>query len=141
MFRKLEEQELKNYFAQQDDVEFALIFGSVAQGKDSPISDIDVAVYFREGEDILKLGDRQIDITCAIMKLYRINRVDVVVLNLANPFLRFQVIKYGRLLYAKDVKVFYKFKAVSLGMYQDTKPIYDLYEKVVEISLRRGMDG
>jgi len=141
MLRKLEEQELKNYFAQQNDVEFALIFGSVAQGKDSPISDIDVAVYFKEGEDILKLGDRQIDITCAIMKFCKISRVDAVVLNLANPFLRFQVIKYGRLLYAKDERVFYKFKAVSLEMYQDTKPIYDLYEKVAEISLRRGIYG
>ena len=133
--------ELKNYFAQQDDVEFALIFGSVAQEKDSRISDIDVAVYFREGEDILKLGDRQIDIICAVMKLCKISRVDVVILNLANPFVKFQVIKYGRLLYARDEKVFYKFKAVSLGMYQDIKSMDDLYERIAQISLRRGMDG
>ena len=134
------EQELKSYFARQDDVEFALIFGSLASGRKTPLSDIDIAVYFKE-EDVLKLAERQIDITCAAMRICRINRVDVVVLNLANPFLRFQVIKYGRLIYAKDEKIFCKFKAGSLGKYQDIKPMYDLYDRTVEMSLRRGMHG
>jgi hypothetical protein len=61
-----------------------------------------------------------------------------VILNLANPFLRFQVIKYGSLIYVKDEKVFYKFKADSLGRYQDIKPMYDLYDTVAENSLREG---
>ncbi len=136
-----EEQELKNYFVRQDDIEFALIFGSIASGRDTPLSDIDIAVYFKEGRGILELGERQIDIICAVMRICKINRVDVVVLNLANPFLRFQVIKYGRLIYAKDKKVVYKFKAASLGRYQDIKPMYELYNRVVEINLRRGMYG
>jgi hypothetical protein len=67
--------------------------------------------------------------------------VDVIVLNWANPFLRYQVIKYGRLIYAKDVKVFYKFKAASLGRYQDIKPMYELYDRVAEVNLRRGIHG
>ena len=135
----LKEQELKKYFAEQKDIEFALIFGSFASGRINVMSDIDIAVYFRDEEDILKLGDRQIDITCAIMKFCKTNRADVVVLNLANPFLKFQVIKYGRLLYGKDEKVFYRFKAASFGMYQDIRPMYDLYERIARISLRRGM--
>jgi hypothetical protein len=136
MKNNLNEQELKNYFAKQDDVEFALIFGSYTLGRINPLSDIDIAVYFRKDEDTLKLGDRQIDITCVVMRLCQINRVDVVVLNVANPFLRYQVIKYGRLIYVKDEKVFYKFKAQTLGIYQDIKPMYDLYDKVAQFNLR-----
>ena len=130
--------ELKNYFASQGDIEFALLFGSAASGRVSAISDIDVGVYFRGRKDKLEIGERQIEITCKIMQLYHINRVDVVVLNLANPFLCFQVVRYGRLLYAKDEKGFYKFKADSLGRYQDIKPMYDLYDSVTENSLRNG---
>ena len=137
----LKEQKLKKYFAEQKDVEFALIFGSFASERINAMSDIDIAVYFKDEKNILKLGERQIDITCAVMKLCKINRVDVVVLNLANPFLKFQVIKYGRLLYSKDGRLFYKFKAASLGMYQDIRPMYDLYERVAQISLRRGLYG
>jgi uncharacterized protein len=132
------EVELKNYFASQGDIEFALLFGSTASGRVSAISDIDVGVYFRDRKDKLEIGERQIEITCKIIQLYHINRVDVVVLNLANPFLRFQVVRYGRLLFAKDEKVFYRFKADSLGRYQDIKPMYDLYDAVAENSLRKG---
>jgi len=135
------ERELKNYFAKQDDVEFALIFGSTGLGRTTLISDIDVGVYLRSSEDRLKMADRQIDITCAIMRLYRISRVDVVVLNLANPFLRFQVVKQGRLIYTKDERLFCKFKATSFGMYQDLRSMFDLYDRIAEDSLRRGVNG
>lgn len=141
MKSKTKEKKLRDYFAEQDDVEFAILFGSAASGRTTPMSDIDVGVFFKDGLEALNLGERQIDITCAVMKLYHLNQVDVVVLNLANPFLRFQVIKYGRLIYAKDEKEFYKFKATSLGRYQDIKPMYDLYEKKAENNLRRGLYG
>lgn len=137
----LKQQELKDYLAQRDDIEFALLFGSIALGKGTPMSDIDIAVYFRDGNSSLDLADRQIDITCAVMKFCKINRVDVVVLNLANPFLSFQIMKYGRLLYARDIRMFYRFKADSFGNYQDIKPVYHLYEITAERSLRRGIDG
>lgn len=141
MVIKLKEEELKSYFAQEDDVEFVLVFGSVVSGKDSPLSDIDIAVYFQNEKDILAMGERQIEITCAVMRICKLNRVDIVVLNLANPFLRFQVVKYGRLFYAKNEKAFYRFKAASFGLYQATKPLYELYDKVTKESLRRGFDG
>lgn len=137
----IKEKRLREYFGQQNDIELAILFGSAAMNRTTPMSDIDIGVYFKNGEDTLKLGERQIDITCAMMKLYHINRVDVIILNLANPFLRFQVVKYGRLIYAKDEKEFYKFKAVSLGRYQDIRPMYELYDSIAENRLRRGLNG
>lgn len=141
MENKPEDKKLRDYFRRQDDVEFALIFGSTAVGRTTPMSDIDVGVYLRNGEDALKMAERQIDITCAIMQLYRISQVDVVILNIANPFLGFQVLKDGRVVYVRDEKEFYKFKAVSLGRYQDIRPMYDLYDRIAEESLRRERYG
>jgi len=138
MDAKVDERLLADYFSYQNDVKFALLFGSFAQECNSPVSDIDIAVYFGENKDKLRLGEKQIEITSAIMRLCSANRVDIVILNIANPFLRFQVIKYGRLLYAKDEKSFYRFKADSLGGYQDIKPLYDLYDKIAANSLKRG---
>ena len=62
------EQLLKDYFSRQADIEFVLLFGSFASGRVSPMSDIDVALYFRGEKKALELADRQIDITCALMR-------------------------------------------------------------------------
>lgn len=92
-FHEEQEEKVKKYFARQDDVAFALVFGSIASGRDTPISDIDIAVYFKGEKDVLKLGERQIDNICAVMRICRYSRVDVVVLNLANPFLTFSFLR------------------------------------------------
>ncbi len=130
-------EKLEEYFKGQDDIQCAILFGSVALGKTTPMSDIDIGVYFDNVVDKLIASDRQIDITCKIMSLYHINRVDVIILNFADPFLRFQVVKTGRLIYAKDKKEFYKFKAVSFGRYQEIKPLYEQYDKITEEKIRR----
>lgn len=137
-FDEVKERGLRDYLAQQRDVDFSLLFGSLASGRDNPLSDIDIGVYLKSGKDILELGQRQIELTCGVMRLCRLNNVDIVVLNIANPFLRFQILKYGRLLYAQDEKHFFKFKAASLARYQDIKPMYDLYNRIAAMSLREG---
>jgi len=35
---------LKQYFKKHPEIEIAYIFGSVAQGKENPLSDIDIAI-------------------------------------------------------------------------------------------------
>lgn len=131
------EQLLKDYFSQQADIEFVLLFGSFASGCITPMSDIDVAVYFKGAKLALELADRQIDVTCAIMKLCKINQVDVIILNTAHPFLKFQVVKNGHVLYLRDEKLFYRFKANALGLYQDIRPMYDLYDRMTKNNLMK----
>jgi len=133
--------ELKEYFKRQDDIQCAILFGSNALGTTTSMSDIDIGVYFGIAVDKLNASNRQIDITCKLMSLYHINRVDVVILNFANPFLRFQVAKNGCSIYAKDEKDFYRFKAVSFGRYQEIKPLYEQYNKITEEKIRRNSNG
>lgn len=134
-------KKITEYLEQQADIEFALLFGSQADGKANALSDIDIAVYLKSKKNSLEFADRQIDLISSLMKICRDNKADVVILNRANPFLRFQIVKRGRLLFAKDEKLFYHFKAATLGLYQDIKPMYDFYNALVEISLRRGLNG
>ncbi len=125
------QDQLKTYFAQQSDILMAILFGSMAKGVHNVLSDIDVAVYLRQDLDELTMGDRQVDITCDLMKLYKKNEVDVVVLNAVNPLLKFQVVKYGQLIYARDELFYYHFKARTFSEYQDIKPMYDMYTKAM----------
>ncbi len=37
---------MRKYFEKRDDVTFAFLFGSTAKGHPTPLSDVDVAVYF-----------------------------------------------------------------------------------------------
>ncbi|MFH1645726.1 MAG: nucleotidyltransferase domain-containing protein [Candidatus Omnitrophota bacterium] len=133
--------ELKKYFADQKDVGFAVLFGSVSKGKASPLSDIDIAVYFEGEKAPLDLANRQLDVTCDLMKLLKKNRIDIVLLNTANPFLAFQVVKYGKLIYSTDESFFYRFKAQVFGMYQDIRPMYDFYDKKTNEEFRRELYG
>ena len=139
--KTIDEVELKEYFSGREDIEFAVLFGSHAKRHSNKMSDIDIGIFLKNSNNVEEIGDKQIDITCAVMRIHKISNVDIVVLNLANPFLLFQIIKYCKLIYARDEKVFYRFKADSFLKYQDIKPMYDLYDKAAENSLRRGLNG
>ncbi len=138
---KLNLNEIKLFFADQPDIEFAVLFGSSASNKMSPLSDLDIAVFFNTDLNNLEMGNRQIEITAELMELLHINRIDIVILNIANPFLRYQVIKNGQLICSKDIKKYYHFKASSLSIYQERKPLYDLYNNSSEKKLRQGLNG
>ncbi len=132
---------LTAYFSSQPDILFAVLFGSQAQGKTTPLSDLDIAVLFTEPMEPLHMANRQLDIICALIDSCKINDVDIAILNGASPFLRFQVVKEGRLLYAADEKSYFHYKAQSFGLYQDIKPMYDLYFSKTAADLNRGLHG
>ncbi len=88
------ENRIKNYFDAQKEVLCAYLFGSTVTGKDNKFSDVDVAVLF----DPNLAQDRYTEERLAIMdNLSRIlnKDIDVVVLNEASSFLKFQIIKEG----------------------------------------------
>ncbi len=76
---------LKGYFEDKDEVLLAFLFGSVSRVHYGVLSDIDVAVY-------LKNGVNEIKIWCEIERLLK-EEVDMLVLNQANPILAWEAIK------------------------------------------------
>ena len=84
-----------------------------------------------------KMGERQIEITCDLMRLFGINHVDVTILNLASPFLCFQVLKYGKLLKCVQESEFFFFKSRAIGRYHEVKPMYNFYARKAIRDLQR----
>lgn len=108
--------DLKEYLSKDDNVLFALVFGSYAAGKQKKRSDIDVAVYFHNppcGLDLFSLINSLSDICAA--------DIDLTVLNTASPFLRHQVMKYGVALAIKDRHIYRKFREDVIAGYDEYK--------------------
>jgi len=92
-----------------EDILVAYVFGSTARGKEHAFSDIDVAVLLKEAS---------IDQT---MKIHRIltkslgDKVETLLLNLAPPYLKYQVIKNGVRVLSKDERARIEFEAKALS--------------------------
>jgi len=91
-----------------EDIILVYVFGSTAKQKEHPLSDIDIAILLKEPS---------IDKT---MKIHSIltrqlgEKVDTLLLNLAPPILKYQVIKNGIRILSKDEKARISFEAKAL---------------------------
>ncbi|MEQ9715522.1 MAG: nucleotidyltransferase domain-containing protein [Candidatus Asgardarchaeum sp.] len=92
-------EKIKKALEQNQNVIFAYLYGSVATGKTHKFSDIDIAVYLQDytADNFLKiLASLPTDIPYEI---------DVRVLNMVPPLLRYSIIKNGRLLFTRNSRM------------------------------------
>lgn len=85
-----------SFLADQPDLEFAMIFGSVASGRERRDSDIDIAVYPRHPLDHRALQNLSDQITMATGRA-----VDLVDLSSADGSLLRQILRTGKVLFSK----------------------------------------
>jgi predicted nucleotidyltransferase len=111
---------LNGVFENYEQIAFAYLFGSVATGEQTALSDIDIAIYLRQGahfsfDDTLQFqGD-----CCRILKR---NDVDVLVLNKTrNLILLEDVIRKGKIIYNTDQNLIDDFELKTLHLVCDFK--------------------
>jgi len=112
---------LREFLYSDDNVLFAILFGSAVRGKIRRASDLDIAIYFGrllEGVKILnyihKISER------AGMEVH------LTILNGASALLRHQVMKYGRPIVIKNRKEYIKFREKTITDYQEYKYVSDM---------------
>lgn len=117
---------LKEVLKTDDNVIFALLFGSYVTGKKKKDSDIDIAIYFKKRPTTSKF----------LRYLYVLNdiakrEVDIVILNKASAMLRHQVFKNKQTLIIKDKKQYISFRLKSMSDYEEYKHIsgLDIYDR------------
>lgn len=126
----LDEGGLVNYLATQTDVVAAYLFGSLAEERAMPRSDVDIAILFADASDPLAVGDRQLQLMGELER-FTGREVDVVILNTAPPILQHQVLQHGRLLYERDRRTRVDFEVWAGKIYADLKPMNDFFTKVL----------
>lgn len=101
----MNKKDLKNLemiFKTYPEIKLVYFFGSRAKGLEGPMSDYDFAVYLDE-KDKKKIFDIKFVLMDKISRLFKTDKVDVVVLNLTEaPELKYDIIKNGKLIYEKE---------------------------------------
>ncbi len=137
----LDQARLRAFLAAQPDIVAAYLFGSLAEGRATPGSDVDIAVLLRDDADAAVGGERHLALMGALEQ-FADREVDVVMLNTASPILQQQVLRHGRLLYEGDRRARVEFEVRAGKIYADLRPMYDYFVRVLLQEIREvGLGG
>jgi predicted nucleotidyltransferase len=106
-------KQLKIYFQPTEDVLFAFLFGSHANGKVYKESDVDVAVYLQEGYSLGTVKKIWADIEAIVRK-----DVDLIILNTAPPLIA-QAALRGKSIVIKDHALYLNYLLETSGEAED----------------------
>lgn len=97
-------------------VQFAYLFGGLATGKVSPLSDVDIAVYLDPADDT---SERKFDILGRLIDTLQTDEIDLVILNRAPLPLRMQILKNNQLLVDKATFKRHVYESLTMREYFD----------------------
>lgn len=116
---KIEEiNELKSYFSKQP-ICLAYLFGSVAEKREKPYSDIDIAVLFSKSVSGQEKFNLKVKILSDLTLILKTDAIDVVDLSSASPFLKFEAIKTRHEIYVSNESKRVEFEKKVLSEYFD----------------------
>jgi predicted nucleotidyltransferase len=93
---------INKIFSVYPKIKLAYFFGSAALGEAGHMSDYDFAVWLEE-TDPRKMFDIKFGLQDKISRLLKTDKIDIVILNLAeSPELKFNIVKNGKLIFAKE---------------------------------------
>lgn len=104
------------YLKAHPKVVFAYLFGGIARGKLTPLSDVDIAIYISKDADIL---EQKMEILGKLMEQLETDEIDLVMLNTASLPLRARIIANKRVITDKDPFLRHKFESLTLRKYFD----------------------
>ncbi len=138
---KLDEAGLIAYLKTQQDVAAAYLFGSMATGKATAQSDVDVAILLiGASSDPLLLFDRQMQLEAGLRQFVD-REFDLVVLNRTSLILCQEILSTGRVLYEGDRLARVMFQVKVGREYADMKPVYEFFTQAVFDAAREGRLG
>lgn len=127
---------VEGYFQKFGNIEFAILFGSYASGKESYLSDIDFGIYVKKELELLEQGLMIYELEALTNK-----KVDLIILNnlyKKNPEFAYNIVANCKLLLCRSQKSFIYYKTQSFLYYFDTEY---LRQEVNETFLRRLNQG
>jgi len=118
-----------------------LLFGSASRDEVTPLSDIDLAVLYREGLSEWKMFKIHSNLYLDLSRLMHTDDFDLVNLNVAPLTLQFSAIDDKVILVLYDPQTLIDFQAKVLGAYLDFYPILrEHYKRLIGASEEPSMD-
>jgi len=123
-------------------VKLAYLYGSVAAGNATPLSDVDIALVVVN--DVIELG-KQLEMELDLMDVISRHcgtEVDVRIINNAPIMLRGEVVTNGILLYSIDEDFRVEFETSTRSVYFDYMPVAAMLRRALSDRLHeRGING
>ena len=107
---------VREYLNKHPKVVFAYLFGGLARGRISPLSDVDIAIYTVDGADIVQ---EKLEMLGKLNELLKTDEVDLVVLNMAPLPLAARIIKNKIILVDKMPFTRHAFESLIMREYFD----------------------
>ena len=104
------------YLESHPKVLFSYLFGSLARGIPSPLSDVDIAIYLKKAEGY---AEKKIEILGGLIDILETDEIDLVVLNTANLPLAMGILKNKKLIVDKDPFARHLFESLVMRKYFD----------------------
>lgn len=128
MTQSFPKERLAGIFKKQK-VLLAYLFGSQANGRKGPLSDIDIAVYFDQMLGPDERFDLRLEVLGELVDLFKTDDIDLVVLNDAPPLLAHRILKEGLLIFSDNDKIRLEYEVKAVLKYLDWKPYLEKYTK------------
>ena len=116
---------LKDILSKKDEIMFAYLFGSLSKGKETELSDVDVAIYINQNKlPPSSIFGYKADMISELEKNLDYD-IDLVILNDASLLLSFNIIKNGELIFCNSEKEKVNFHFETQRDYLDFKPVLE----------------
>src|SRR4030043_559271 len=128
---KVDKERIEKYAFEQG-IRFIVFFGSQAVGNRGENSDYDMAVLTTKEKNISVLENYS-EILDFLSKVLDIPdyRIDLTNLNKANPFLKYEVVSSGKLLYGNEDE-YADYRAGAFKEYIDSQPLFHLEKYLIK---------
>jgi hypothetical protein len=128
--------ELSELLAPEEALMVVVLFGSQADGRARPDSDLDVAVLTCDKLSEQALQSLRLRLTVLLMEHFRI-RADVVILNHAPPFLKQQIFNKGLEVFVRDHDSWIAFKVKGYREYFTFRHAMDIIFEAKKFKIRK----
>jgi predicted nucleotidyltransferase len=119
-----QDERITDYLNKQESVKLAYLFGSVAEGKEGKLSDVDLAVFLDESLSKKERFNLQLKLIAGLTSILKTDRIDLIIMNDAPFSLNHEIIKANHPLLVRDEGNRIDFEHRILSRYLD-RQYYD----------------
>ena len=108
------------------------VFGSYAKGTNTENSDLDIGILINGDTSLMT----RLSVLNEMVGILDREDIDLIILNEADEVLKFQVIKYGKLIYVRDLTEKVLFEARTMSEYMDMEHFRNTRNKYMDIRFK-----
>lgn len=108
--------DVRRILLHDNNVIFAYLFGGLAEGKVKPLSDIDIAVYLRDADN---LAEYKLNLFDRLTDALRTSELDLIILNIAPLSIAGRILLNKQILVDKDLPIRHSYESLTLRKFFD----------------------